>query len=242
MAEDEIIKHTKKTYAILKSPETDLKHKVKEIVVEILIIVFAVTVSIWFHNWSEAQHDKKEEKEFFVGLRKDLEMDIQNMTNSKVFYENTLQGIRFFLGTENGMTLNQDSINKYSGIFFNSTDLDPHIGRYEGLKSSGKFKIIENKELLNNIIALHESIIQRIQELNEKYYRHNENLEAVISKNTQLATNGQIANASEVTNRSDFKILLKVNGGIIANNIIPANETGINKCKDIIKQIEMELK
>lgn len=241
MAEDEIIKHTKKTVAILKSAETDWKHKIKDIILEILIIIFAVTVSIWLHNWSEQQHDKKEEKEFFIGLKKDLETDITNMTNSKLFYDNTLKGIRYFLIT-GSTTLNQDSINKYSGIFFNSTDLDPHIGRYEGLKSSGKFKIIENKDLLNNIITLHESIIQRIQELNEKYYRHNEKLETLVSQNIQLMKNGQIANASEVTNRSDFKILLNINGGIIANNIIPANEAGINKCKEIIKQIDTELK
>ena len=242
MEGDEIMKHTKKSYAILRSKENNWKHKLGEIVIEILIIVFAVSVSIWLHNWSQKRHDEKEEKEFFIGLKEDLEVDITNMTNCNVFYENTLKGIRYFLEIGNGMTPNQDSINKYSGIFFNSIELDPHIGRYEGLKSSGKFEIIENKELLNNIITLHESIIQRIQELNEKYYRHNEILESVISQNTKLEKNGQIANTSEVTNRSDFKILLNINSGIIANNIIPANDAGINKCKEIIRQITAELK
>ena len=81
-----------------------------------------------------------------------------------------------------GGALSKDSINKYSFIFFSSTDLDPHISRYEGLKSSGKFKIIENKELLNNIIDLQETIIQRIQTLNEKYYQHTQKLEALVNK------------------------------------------------------------
>lgn len=242
MADEEIMKHTKKAYGILKSKESNWKHKLKEIIVEILIIVFAVTVSIWLHNWSEQQHDKKEEKEFLIGLKEDLAIDIKNMTNSKLFYENTLNGARYFLGIGNSTILNRDSINKYSGIFFNSTDLDPHIGRYEGLKSSGKFKIIENKELLNNIITLHESIIKRIQELNEKYYHHSEKLEALISQNTQLAKNGEIANVLEVTSRSDFKILLGITEGFIANNTIPANGVGINKCKEIITQIDTELK
>jgi len=138
--------------------------------------------------------------------------------------------------------MNQDSINKYSGIFFSSTDLDPNIGRYQGLKSSGKFRIIDNKELLNNIINLHESIILRIQELNDKYYRHNDKLESVIFQNTRLSPNRQIENASMVTSRSDFKILLSVNGGIIVNNIIQAHEDGINKCNEILKQLDEELK
>ena len=195
MSEQEIIKHAKKTYSILKSTENGWKHKLLDIIIEILIIVFAVSMSIWFHNWSEKRSDDKEAKEFFIGLKKDLENDLIKMKSSKTFYENTLVGIRYFLANGDGKNMNQDSINKYSGIFFSSTDLDPNMGRYDGLKSSGKFKIIENKELLNNIINLHEGLIQRIQELNEKYYEHNEKLESVIFQNTRLAKNGHIENA-----------------------------------------------
>jgi hypothetical protein len=242
MAEDEIIKHTKKAYHIFSSGEHGWAHKLREILVEIIIIVFAVSVSIWLHNWSESKHDQKEAKEFFAGLKKDLEADITNMTNSKIFYANTLQGIRYFASAGDGNNINQDSISKYSGIFFNSTDLEPHIARYEGLKSSGKFRIIENKELLNNIIDLHESIVQRIQDLNDKYYRHNEKLETLISQNTQLTRNGQVTNSALIVNRSDFKILLSKSGGLIANSLIPVHETGINKCNEIIREIDAELK
>lgn len=180
MAEHEIIKHTKKAFTILKSSNMDLKNKVTDILTEILIIVFAVSISIWLTNWSESRQDHKEEKEFLIGFKKDLQSEIINMTKSKEFYIKTLHGIGYFLSIGKGAALNKDSINKYSYIFFSSTDLDPHISRYEGLKSSGKFKIIENKELLNNIIDLQETIIQRIQTLNEKYYQHTQKLEALI--------------------------------------------------------------
>ena len=80
MAELEILKHAKKSYTILKSTGKDWGHKLKEIIIEILIIVFAVSISIWFHNWSEKRHEDKEEKEFFIGFRKDLGNDIENMT------------------------------------------------------------------------------------------------------------------------------------------------------------------
>ena len=133
MSEQEIIKHAKKTYSILKSTENGWKHKILDIIIEILIIVFAVSVSIWLHNWSEKRYDDKEEKEFFIGLKKDLEIDLEEMRSSKTFYENTLVGIRYFLANGDGKKMNQDSINKYSGIFFSSTDLDPNIGRYQGL-------------------------------------------------------------------------------------------------------------
>jgi len=61
----------------------------------------------------------------------------------------------------------------------------------EGLKGSGRFTIIENQELLNNLIELHESIIQRIQDLNEKYYLHNQKIATLIAQNTILGKNGK---------------------------------------------------
>jgi hypothetical protein len=242
MAEHEIIRHTKKAYTILKSSNMNFKNKITDILIEIIIIVFAVSVSIWLSNWSEHMHDRKEEKEFLIGFKKDLQIEIKNMTNSKEFYVKTLHGIEYFINIGKTAALNKDSINKYSYIFFSSTDLDPHISRYEGLKSSGKFKIIENKELLNNIIDLQETIIQRIQILNEKYYQQAQKLEALIDQTVQLEKNGNIINADSVINRNDMKILLYTTGGIIETNIIGIHDEGIVKCKEIITQIDEELK
>jgi hypothetical protein len=242
MAEQEIIKHTKKAFAILKSSDTNIRKKLADILIEILIIVFAVTISIWLSNWSERRHDRKEEKEFFIGFKKDLQSEIVRMTNSKEFYFKTLHGIMYFIDAANGSALNKDSINKYSGIFFSSTDLYPHIGRYEGLKSSGKFRIIENKELLNLIIDLQETIIQRIQTLNDKYYKHNEKLESLIEQNIKLGKSGELLNPEAVLNRSDMKILLSTSSGIITGNILSIHDEGIAKCKEIIALIDQELK
>jgi hypothetical protein len=53
MADQEIVKHTKKIYKVWHSKEHTFMQKFKEFLLEIFIIVFAVTLSIWFHNWSE---------------------------------------------------------------------------------------------------------------------------------------------------------------------------------------------
>ena len=185
MAENEIIKHAKKVLTVFQSTGMGIKDKVKDIVIEIVIIVFAVSISIWFHNLSESIHDHGEEIEFLTGLKQDLKSDIDNMEGSRDFYTETLQGIRYFLHSSKGGSLQKDSVLKYSEVFFGSTDLDPHVGRYEGLKSSGKFKIIQNKELLNNIIEFHETIIQRIQVLDGKYYQHKEKLGAVVEQHVE---------------------------------------------------------
>jgi hypothetical protein len=242
MPEQEIIKHATKAYKVFKSPDMSMKSKITDILTEIAIIVFAVSISIWLSNWSEKRHDRKEEKEFLAGFKKDLKSEIENMTSSRDFYTKTIHGIEYFLSIQKGIALNRDSINKFSFIFFSSTDLDPHVSRYEGLKSSGKFKIIENKELLNNIIDLQETIIQRIQNLNEKYYQHNQMLENLINQNVQLAKNGNITNAAAVVSRSDMIILLNTSQSLIEFNIIGIHDKGIKKCTEIIGQIDEELK
>jgi Family of unknown function (DUF6090) len=241
MAENEIIKHSRKTFSIIKSPGKSIRHKLGEILIEILIIVVAVSISIWVHNWNEKRHEKKEEIEFFTGLKKDLQSDIENITSSQKFYESTLKGISYFLTAGARQNINLDSTNKYSDCFFSSTDLDPHIARYEALKSSGRFIIIENKELLNDIIELHESTIKRIGELNARYDLHNQQIASLISQNADLGKNGKVTNAVSMLGRSDLRILLSTSWGLIANNIIPVHKTGISKCKEIISRIDKEL-
>jgi hypothetical protein len=83
MADEEIVmKHTKAAYEALKTRETNWKHKLKEILLEIIIIVFAVSVSIWFHNRSERLKDRAEEKKFLASLKKDLQEDKNEMINA----------------------------------------------------------------------------------------------------------------------------------------------------------------
>ena len=53
--------------------QTRVENKIIDILTEILIIVFAVSISIWLSNWSESRHDRKEEKEFLIGFKMDLQ-------------------------------------------------------------------------------------------------------------------------------------------------------------------------
>ena len=87
-----------------------------------------------------------------------------------------------------------------------------------------------------------ETIVQRIQTLNDKYYQHNEKLESLIEQNVKLAKSGEILNAETVITRSDMQILLSISGSIVEGNIIDIHNEGLMKCKEIIAQIDKELK
>src|ERR1700709_878161 len=106
MADEEMIhKHTKAAYNVLKTPGMNWKHKLKEILLEIFIIVFAVSISIWFHNWSERLKDRREEKDFFNSLKTDLLADKKEMTDDRNGFIQALQGFYYFDEVGKGMNL-----------------------------------------------------------------------------------------------------------------------------------------
>ena len=242
MAEHEIRKHLKTAYTTMLDKDKGFRHKLVDISVEVLIIVFAVTVSIWFHNWSEKSKDHKEAKAFLADLKKDLQADSVNIGNSLQFYQFSLSGIEYFQKVGRGDTLSADSLQKYGDLFFSSTELQPHISRYEALKVSGKFDIIENKELLNNIIYLHESVLNRVEILNTDYAQYIKRVAAFIDEHAQINKQGHITNGQELLRISQLRLLLAYGRGIISGNLFDAHHEGIRKCKELREQIDKTLK
>ncbi len=158
MAEQEVAKHTKKVYKVWASKEHSWQHKVKEFFIEIVIIVFAVSLSIWFHNLSEKSHDRKEAKAYLEGLKKDLLKDIVEMREDSASFVDQHK-FYTYLGSAPKGVLDTAMIIENSWMFSNQTALIPNISRFEALKYSGKMNIIENKELLDEILNLYEEKI-----------------------------------------------------------------------------------
>ncbi len=81
--QDEVTKHTKKIYETAKNPTQSFSRKIKDIIVGILIIVFAISLSIWLHSWSEHRHEQKEANKFLMELKEDLTQDIELLKENK---------------------------------------------------------------------------------------------------------------------------------------------------------------
>jgi Family of unknown function (DUF6090) len=159
MAEDEVIKHTKKIYKTWMNRDIPFWHKISEFLIEILIIVFAVTVSIWFHNLSEHRHEQEEVKYFLEGLKSDLTSDIVEMKDDKKSYIFQKTIFSYLSNLKINEPVNRDTLKKYGNWLQNTTGLNPNDGRFEGFKSSGKIGAIENKELQNDIMDLYQEDI-----------------------------------------------------------------------------------
>lgn len=159
MAEQEVIKHTKKVYKVWTSKKHSRWDKVKEFFIEVLIIVFAVTLSIWLHEKSEHSKHNAEVKGFLLGLKEDLTGDIGEMQEDIKSYKRSSQAYNYLTTIKPNEKPNPDSIFAHRNAFFNQTKLIPNIGRFEGFKSSGKIGFIEDKELQNDIMDLYQEDI-----------------------------------------------------------------------------------
>ena len=243
MADQEIIKHVKSAIETSRDHNKKWPQKLREILLEIAIIVFAVSLSIWLHNWSEDRKDRQEEREFLAGLKQDLETDIREMNTDIAVYQDEAIAIHYFERVGMGEALNKDSLGAYLNRLFTTTQLAPEISRFEALKGSGRMSIIRNKELLLNITDLYAKgfpyIIQTNNFINS--LRQN-NLTPFLYAHLQLDPHAPIkgTNWQEVFQMPQMRMIVFEQESI--RNNIAYYQQAIGKCRKIISQIEEELR
>lgn len=236
MAEQEIIKHTKKLFGIWRTDNSFL-HKLSEFITEILIIVFAITVSIYFHDRNELRHQRRETKEFLLGLKQDLETDMDEMKGDKESYQQTGIVFRYIVGRKLNELLSHDTINKYGNWIFNTTGLIPNSGRFEGFKSSGKIGTIENKELQNYIMDLYQENIPSLIVSTNSYTARKQRLFEYLQNNLKRTTDTSTNLLAILTTDQAYNIC---NSLMYVTEIMSRYDTCINKMKAIINEINKD--
>ncbi|TDO29040.1 hypothetical protein [Sediminibacterium goheungense] len=236
MADQEVIKHTKKVYKIWTSKEHGFMHKLKEFGIEVLIIVFAVSLSIWLHGWSEHRTEQKQVKSFLLGLKSDLQEDI----------EETAEVVRSFKDFDTMYTylssLNKDKPadkDTFSGIMRtikSNVWLRPNMSRYEGFKSSGRLSYIENDALLQNILYLYQEALPQIKSSEGGWLNAQQRLLDFLFEN--------INDQSDSDNR--YQLITSARGKLMCEALIPSDQLFkrydlfIEKSKEIIDQINQQ--
>jgi hypothetical protein len=164
MSEHEISKHTKAIYKEWKNPHHSWKHKFGEILTEIFIIVFAITLSLVVERWREHVHEQTIEKQFLLGLRKDLQADLAQEAGDSAAFAGLKKGWTYFQGLGMGSEVyNEDTIRAYEWTWLNNTTFLPNNSRFEALKSSGEIGVIENDSLQNLILDLYQNRIPALR-------------------------------------------------------------------------------
>jgi len=156
MAELELAKHGKNVVNMAKSKEHHWTHKAREIALEVAIIVFAVSISIWFHSMSEHRHEQKQVKSFLLGLKTDLTRDIMELNEHVQHYRVFDANYAYLAALDPNVTPDGSKFDEAYALTNNNAMFSPVNSRFEGFKSSGKLTNIEDEELLNDILTLYE--------------------------------------------------------------------------------------
>lgn len=144
------------------------RQRLPDILLEIGIIVFAITLSIQLHSWHEHSLEREKERKFLTGLRQDLQQDLKEMSGDSASYVTQMRGMRYFLALAAGKQ-SADSVGFYSWTLRNSTVLIPNNSRFEGLKSAGGIDIVENEELQAGILDHYQELIPSLVSESDMY-------------------------------------------------------------------------
>lgn len=236
MAEQEVIKHTKKIFGIWKTGNSFL-HKLSDFLLEIFIIVFAITLSIYFHDQSELRHQRRETKEFLLGLREDLKTDTIEMTDDKESYMKAGYIFKYIISRKLKEALNADTVNKYGNWITNATGLIPNNGRFEGFKSAGKIGNIENKDLQNNIMDLYQENIPSLIKSTDYYTARKQQLLEYLAINVKRITDNS---TNLLTVLASDPVYNLSNTLTFIGEITQRYDSCISKARSIINEIDKE--
>lgn len=162
MAELEVAKHGKTIIELAAKREHPIAHKIREILLEIFIIVFAVSLSIWLHGWSEHRHEQEQVRTFLLGLRSDLKTDIAGIKEIADNYHRYDARFKYLTSLDPNANPDAKFESEYVASDGNSF-FAPRNSRYEGFRQSGKLTSIEDEKLLNDILALYQEDYPAIQ-------------------------------------------------------------------------------
>ena len=162
----------------MEKPDFNIWKKIKEIALEVAIIVFAVMVSIGFHDRSEHQHQQTEVKEFLEGLKEDLKNDISSMKSEIVKHEKTIKS-NSLISTIKTEQNYKDLKEKGIEISFETqySMRNQNTGNYDSFESSGKLGYLENKELKKKILGYYHGLNPLLNKLENMY---NKNIDKMI--------------------------------------------------------------
>jgi hypothetical protein len=233
--EHEVQGHTKKIYKAWKDPRKNAWETFKEIAIEIGIIVFAITLSIWLHSWSEKKHDKTQVESFLKDLKIDLTKNLKQFELQKKQYQYFEKAFNFMFNAQSKKDLPIDSIIKYLPAIQQTDQFITRTGQYEGFKSSGKLINVEDKKVLTELTGLYEEdiplIASSINEYNSFKFKMQDQAIQLIKMNRQ-----GMSNLDEVILVPRVKIYCQILSG--TESIQQNLDNAIEKSKNVLAAIE----
>ncbi|HEY2726224.1 MAG TPA: hypothetical protein VGI61_03560 [Parafilimonas sp.] len=155
MSEEKVIQHAGKAINAIADKEKTWWQRIKEFLLEIFIIVIAVSITLWFHNWNDHLHERKIEKEFLIGTMEDLKITADHLDTDIVHYQHTINYYDTIYEQMSENRVDKKFMDNNSGNLTNMLGFEFDNSRFESFKSAGYLRLIENQKLLQDITKLY---------------------------------------------------------------------------------------
>jgi hypothetical protein len=156
MAEEEKINHhAKQALRSLTNKKKKWKERIKDFLYEIFIIIVAVSITLWFHNWSDKRQDRVLEKNFLIGTRNDLVFLDTGIISGIKYMQPTLDYYDSAITQMDNGKMNAPFLDTHASQLLNTLYFTFDNSRYASFSSSGYLRLIENPELSSLISRLY---------------------------------------------------------------------------------------
>lgn len=146
---------------------------------EIILVVIGILIALAINNWNENRINTGKQKDYLIGLKNDLEKQIESFNSSNRFYD-------FIIGNGESVLIDFSSIGKVSEIdniniklsYLLFTKHYPEFTTtFQELNSTGQLNLIKEKSLRSQII---------------KFYQNSEDYQNSVDTNTEVVFYNQI--------------------------------------------------
>ena len=243
MAEEEKIReHAKQALQALTDKKKGWKEKIKDFLWEILIIVVAINLTLWFHNWSDKRHDRELEKNFLIGTRADLVVVKQSLEDNIVAFQPALDYVDSVYIQIKEHRIDKAFVDTNSWNFTDYFFVSYNNSRFENFKSSGYLRLIENDSLSMAITGLYTITLPgQITLDNIQNDLATRNFITYVGSKAQTDFSSETMIVSNLLNDSDVQLwILSRKSGLIMRK--RQKQATIKEVERVIDKIDRELK
>ena len=242
MAEEEKIReHALSALQALTDKKKGWKEKLKDFFWEMLIIILAVNITLWFHNWSEKRHERELEKNFLIGIRGDLDQVKHDLETNLLYTQPILDYYDSVWVQINGHRIDKAFVDTNSNNLMNTFEFEYNNSRYESFKSSGYLRLIENDSLSLDITTLYTVWLPEQVSLDKTVFNERrQQYVTYIGSKAQMDSSGKII-ISDMLNSPDVKFQIKWQSVMLTSKKW-RRQFAIQEIGRVINEIDRELK
>ena len=239
--EEKIVEHAKEAVHALTDRKKSWSKKIGSFLWEILVIVIAVNLTIWFHNWNDKRHEQAQVKNFLIDTRESLIQDtvsirkyINYMTNNQlVYYDSVLSQI-------NRNKIDAQYIDAYFYQLTGNYGMEIDYSTYQSFSSANNLRLVENRKLLRDIVSLYSNKFSTLQSNFQLLYEKRfDGFDKYIAIKTGY--NNNFTKLSTIIHQPEVINIIQM-GDIIIKEVNEQCERVINQTATVIQEIDKELK